>query len=151
MSKLTQVGPLRLEKQIANRIRCGRTVDEYILDHNRRDASFAAGGIFASLRSTSHGYRTVLLRIDILHPVGPGERYSTACYVRPDEEILLRICDWPKVDKVLQTIDGIEARCIDPADAAPADWRHVHSRLSVGEQPRPRTRHRDWRHRKVAT
>ena len=55
MSKLTQVGPLRLEKQIANRIRCG---DEYILDHNRRDASFAAGGIFASLRSPSGATHT---------------------------------------------------------------------------------------------
>ena len=43
--------------------------------------------------------------------------------------------------------DGIvEALGIDPADAAPDYWRHVHSRLAVGEALRPYTmaRHKAW-------
>src|SRR5262249_22704635 len=46
------------------------------------------------------------------------------------------------VEKVLQTIDAVEALGIDPADAAREHWHHIHNRLSVGEQPRPYTRSR---------
>ena len=55
---------------------------------------------------------------------------------------LLRLSGWPKVEKVLHAIDGTEALGIDPADAAPDHWRHIHNRLSVGEQPRPYSRSR---------
>jgi Protein of unknown function (DUF2840) len=66
---------------------------------------------------------------------------------------LLRVSSWPKVEKVLQAIDAVEALRIDPADAAPDHWRHVHNRLSVGEQPRlySRTRHQAWLHRRKLT
>ena len=43
---------------------------------------------------------------------------------------------WPKVERVLQTIDAVETLGIDPADVAPDYWRHVHNRLSVNETPR---------------
>ena len=66
---------------------------------------------------------------------------------------LLRLSGWPKVEKVLHAIDGTEALGIDPADAAPDHWRHIHNRLSVGEQPRPysRSRHEAWLHRRKLT
>jgi hypothetical protein len=53
---------------------------------------------------------------------------------------------WPKVERVLQAIDVVEALGIDPADAAPDYWQHVHNRLSVNENPRgyTRTRHQAW-------
>jgi type IV secretory pathway protease TraF len=57
--------------------------------------------------------------------------------VSPGGESLLSISGWPKVEKVLQAIDLVEALDIDPADAAPEHWRHVHNRMFVGEQPRP--------------
>lgn len=53
-------------------------------------------------------------------------------YVRPGADILLRASGWPKVKHVLQMIDIVEALGVDPADAAPDYWRHVHSRLAVG-------------------
>src|SRR5260370_36705748 len=89
----------------------------------------------------------------ILRGVAPGERYATVPYVRPGGESLLRISGWPKVEKVLQAIDAIEALGIDPADAAPDHWQHIHNRLSVGEQPRPytHTRHQAWLHRRRRT
>jgi len=98
-------------------------------------------------------YGTVASRIDILRAITPGERYSTVPYVRPGAEILLRLAGWPKVEKVLQAIDAIEALGIDPADAAPEHWRHVHNRLSVNEVPRRYTqrRHQAWLHRRRVT
>ena len=40
---------------------------------------------------------------------------------------------------MLQAIDAVEALGIDPADAAPDHWRHVHNRLAAGHEPRPYT------------
>ena len=65
----------------------------------------------------------------------------------------LPIYGWPKVNQALQAIDAVEASGVDPADAAPDHWRHVHNRLTAGEQPRPYTlaRHKAWlRRRSVA-
>ena len=61
-----------------------------------------------------------------------------------------RIAGWPKVEKVLQAIDGVETLGIHPADAAPEHWRHIHNRLFVGERPRPYThrRHQAWLRRR---
>src|SRR6516164_4646437 len=135
MTDLTHVDVLWFQKRIENWIRFGRIAEEKVVDRNRRSVSFAPGSIFALVRWASNDYGTVASRIDILRAVRPGERYSTVPYVRPGGEILLRLSGWPKVEKVLQAIDAVEALGIDPADAAPEHWHHIHNRLSVGEQP----------------
>lgn len=149
MSNLTEVELLWLEKRIENRIRFGRSVEEKILDRRRRWLSFAPGSIFAFVRWTSSDFGTVISRIDILRAVAPGQRCLTVPYVKPGGEILLRLSGWPKVERVLQLIDAVEALGIDPADAAPDYWQHVHNRMSVNENPRPYTksRHQAWLHR----
>jgi hypothetical protein len=75
-----------------------------------------------------------------------SELYSTLPFVRPGGEILLRIVGWPNVSRVLHAIDQVEAVGVDPADAAPDHWRHVHNRLVASEQPRPysSSRHNAW-------
>jgi len=153
MSELAHVELVWVKGRIENRIRFGRIAEQRMINRQRRVVSFAAGSIFAFVRWTSNDYGTVVSRIDILRAVEPGERYSTVPYVRPGGEILLRISGWPKVEKVLQAIDAIEALGINPADAAPDHWRHIHNRLSVGEQPRPYTqsRHQAWLHRRKFT
>jgi hypothetical protein len=150
MSELTLVELLWLKKRIENWIRFGRIAEEHVLDRQRRIVSFAPDNIFAFIRWASNDYGTVVSRIDILRAVRPGERYSTVPYVRPGGESLVRLSGWPNVEKVLQAIDAIEALEIDPADVAPEHWRHIHNRLSVGEQPRPytRSRHQAWLHRR---
>jgi hypothetical protein len=150
MSELTLVELLWLKKRIENWIRFGRIAEEHVLDRQRRVVSFAPDSIFAFVRWASNDYGTVVSRIDILRAVRPGERYLTVPYVRPGGESLVRLSGWPKVEKVLQAIDAIEAIEIDPADVAPEHWRHIHNRLSVGEQPRPytRSRHQAWLHRR---
>jgi hypothetical protein len=150
MSDLTQVELLWLEKRIENRIRFGRAAEERILDRNRRVLSFAPGSIFAFVRWVSNDFGTVVSRIDILRAVVAGQRCSTVPYVKPGGDILLRLSGWPKVERVLQLIDAIEARGIDPVDAAPDYWHHVHNRLSVNETPRAYTksRHQAWLHRR---
>ena len=150
MSELTLVELLWLKKRIENWIRFGRIAEEHVLYRQRRIVSFAPDSIFAFVRWASNDYGTVVSRIDILRAVRPGERYSTVPYVRPGGESLLRLSGWPKVEKVLQAIDAMEALEINPADVAPEHWRHIHNRLSVGEQPRPytRSRHQAWLHRR---
>ncbi len=146
MSELTHVELLWIKKQVENRIRFGRSVEQHIIDRQWRVVSFEPGSIFAFVRWTGNEYGTTLSRIDILRAVASGERYITVPYVRPGGESLLQISGWPKVEKVLQAIDAIEALGIDPADAAPEHWQHVHNRVSVGERPRPytKTRHEAW-------
>jgi hypothetical protein len=150
MSELTLVELLWLKKRIENWIRFGRIAEEHVLDRQRRIVSFAPDSIFAFVRWASNDYGTVVSRIDILRAVSPGERYLTVPYVRPGGESLVRLSGWPKVEKVLQAINAIEALEINPADVAPEHWRHIHNRLSVGEQPRPytRSRHQAWLHRR---
>jgi hypothetical protein len=66
---------------------------------------------------------------------------------------LLRLTGWPKVERVLQLIDAVEALDIHPADVALDYWHHVHNRLSVNETPRPYTRgrHQAWLRRRINT
>jgi hypothetical protein len=130
---LTHVELIWIEKRIEHWIRFGRDVHEQILDRRRRVLSFAAGSVFAYVRWASNGFGTVVSRIDILRAVRPGEAFSTVPYVRPGGDILLRMSGWPKVERVLQVVDAIEALGIDAADVAPDHWRHVHNRLTAGE------------------
>jgi Protein of unknown function (DUF2840) len=150
---LTTVELLRLEKRIENRIRFGRAVAEQIIDRHRRILSFAPGTIFALVRWASNDFGTVISRVDILRSARPGQRYSTVPWVKPGGDILLRLTGWPKVERVLQLIDAVEALDIHPADVAPEYWHHVQNRLFVNEKPRPYTRgrHQAWlRRRRIA-
>ncbi len=92
------------------------------------------------------GQTVCRIHLDILRAAPPGGPISTVPGVTPGGEILLRLASWPKVQRVLEAIDIIEALGIDPKDAAPDHWRHVHNRISVGEKPRAygRARHRAW-------
>ena len=150
---LTTVELLWLEKRIENRVRFGRPVSEKILDRNRRVLSFSPGSVFAFVRWTSNDFGTVLSRIDILRAVTPEQPYSTVPWITPGGESLLRLSGWPKVERVLQMIDVVEALGVDPADAAHDYWHHVHNRLSVNEIPRPytRSRHQAWLRRRRIT
>jgi uncharacterized protein DUF2840 len=153
VTDLTTVELLWLGKRIENRIRFGRAVAEQIIDRHRRILSFAPGTVFAFVRWASPDFGVVISRIDILRAVTPGQRYSTVPWVKPGGEILLRLIGWPKVERVLELIDVVEALNIHPADVAPDYWHHVHNRLSVNETPRPYThaRHEAWlRRRRIA-
>ena len=144
--ELTYVELTWLEKRIEHWIRFGKIVSEKVLDRRRRVVSFAPSSLFAFVRWASNDFGTVISRIDIVRAVRPGEAYSTLPFVRPGGDILLRISGWPKVERVLQVIDAMEAAGIDPFNAAPDHWRHVHNRLTASEEPRPytRTRHYAW-------
>jgi hypothetical protein len=151
MSDLTQVELIWLKKRIENWIRFGRIVQESVLDRNRRIVSFTPDSLFAFVRWRGNDYGTVVSHIHILRAVKPGEPCSTVPYVRPGGDILLRLSGWQTVEKILQTIDAIEALGINPADAAPEYWQHVHNRVSVNERPRRYTvtRHQAWLQRRT--
>ena len=150
MSDLTHVELLWLEKRIENWIRFGHPAEEQILDRRRRILSFAPGSIFAFVRWTSNDFGTIVSRIDIIRAVSPSQRCATVPYVRPGGDILLRLSGWPKVERVLQIADAVEALGTAPAEAPPDFWHHPHNRLSVNEVPRgyTRARHQAWLHRR---
>ncbi len=136
---LTHVELTFVEKRIENWIRFGAVAADRILDRRRRTVSFRPGSTFAFVRWAANDYGTIISRIDIVQAVEPGSAFQTLPFVRPGGAILLKIEGWPKVERVLQHIDAIEAIHIDPVDVAPDHWRHVHSRLGVGHEPRPYT------------
>lgn len=142
----TTVDLLWVEGQIERWLRFGRDAGDRIVDRRRRVVTFRPGAIFAFVRWASNDYGTAQSRIDIVRAVEPGEAYSTLPFIEPGGDILLRIHGWPRVQRVFAAIDAIETLDIDPADAAPDYWRHVHNRLSAGDTPRVygRDRHAAW-------
>ena len=146
MTALTEVELYWLEGRIERWIRFGREVEERVIDRRRRVFVFTPGTVFAFVRWASNDYGTVVSRIDILRAVKRSGACSTVPCVTPGGEILLRSFGWPKVERVLKVIDGMDALGVDPADADPNHWRHVHNRLTAGQEPRPytRERHRAW-------
>lgn len=149
---LTHVELTWIEKKIENWIRFGRDVHERIIDRRRRILSFRPNSLFAFVRWASNDFGTVISRVDILRAVAPGEPYQTIPFVQPGGDILLQLAGWPKVERVLQAADAIEALGIDPADVSPDHWRHVHNRLTAGDEPRAYTvaQHRAFRLRRRA-
>jgi hypothetical protein len=143
---LTHVELTWIEKKIEHWLRFGRIASERIIDRRRRVVSLRPDAHFAFVSWASNSFGTIRSRIDIVRAVHTGEAFSTLPFVRPGGELLLRIDGWPKVQKVLQAIDAVEAIGVDPCDAAPDHWCHVHNRLSAGMEPRPYAieRHRAW-------
>ena len=138
---------LTFQKQkVEHWIRFGRKSYEQIIDRRRSIVGFAPESIFAFVRWASNDYGTIVSRLYILRAIGRGEPFQTVPFVRPGGEILLRIDGWPKVQQALAVIDAVEALSVDPADASPDYWRHVHNRLSAGQEATPYTpeRHAAW-------
>ena len=135
----TQVELTHIEKRLENWIRFGDKVREQVLDRRRRVFFYPPGSVFAFVRWASNDFGTITSRIDIVRAVAPGEPCQTLPFVRPGGEILLRIEGWPKVERVLQHIDAVEAIGINASEVSPDHWRHVHNRLTVGHEPRAYT------------
>ena len=147
----TSVELLWIEGQTERWLRFGHEAGERILDRRRRLVSFRPGAVFAFVRWASNDFGTAESRLHILRAVGQGEAYTTLPFVAPGADILLRLHGWPKVQRAFAAIDAVTALDIDPADAAPDYWRHVHNRLIVGQEPRDytRERHRAWLQRRA--
>ncbi|MGN6096383.1 MAG: DUF2840 domain-containing protein [Bosea sp. (in: a-proteobacteria)] len=148
---LTEVELIWIEGRLEHWTRFGRVAAERIVSRKTRIVAFRPHAVFALVRWTSNDYGTIHSRIDILRAVMPDEAYTTAPFVRPGGELYLSIHCWPKVRAVLAAVDAVEAAGVDPCDAAPDHWRHVHNRLSAGQAPRLYTaeRHTAWLKRKA--
>ncbi len=150
---LTEVELTWIEKRIENWIRFGREAGEQILDRRRRVLRFAPDSVFGFVRWAANDHGTIASHLDVLRAGRHGEPMQTVPFVRPGGDILLKVEGWPKVERVLQMIDAIEAIGIDPADVSPDHWRHIHNRLAAGLAPRGYTpdRHRAFLLRREAT
>ena len=142
----THIELIWIEGRLEHWLRFGLHVAEHIVSRRTRVLSFPPDALFALIRWAANDHGTVKSRIDIVRTVRPGEAYTTLPFVRPGGEILLSIEGWPKVEQVLRAIDAVEAVGVDPCDASPDHWRHVHSRVAAGMDPRAYTaaRHRAY-------
>lgn len=136
---LTRVELTWVEKRIEHWIRFGRKTSEQILDRQRRVVWFVPDTVFAFVRWAANDFGTIISRIDIVRAVGEDESFQTLPFVQPGGDLLLKIDGWPKVERVLQAIDAVEAIGIDPGEVSPDHWRHVHNRLTAGHEPRSYT------------
>ena len=143
---LTHVELTWIEKRIEHWIRFGRVANDRIIDRRRRIVSFRPGAVFAFVRWAANDYGTIMSRIDVVRAVTADEPHTTLPFVRPGGDILLSIRGWPKVSKALAAIDAADEAGVDPCDAAPDHWRHVHNRIAAGLEPRAYTpeRHQAW-------
>lgn len=131
---LTHVELTWVEKKIEYWIRFGLVAQEKILDRRRRILSFRPGTAFAFVRWAANDFGTIISRVDIVRAVPPGTAHQTLPFVRPGGDILLKAEGWPKVERVLQTIDAIEQLGIDPEAVSPDHWRHLHNRMTAGQE-----------------
>lgn len=147
---LTHVSLTWIEGAFEQWIRFGRVASERIVDRRRRVLSFAPGAPFALVHWRANAFGTIVSRIAIIVPVEAGAAFTTFPGVDPGGDLLLHIAGWPKVERVLEAIDRVEAIGVDPPYAAPEYWRHTHNRLAAGLAPRPyaRDRHRAWLQRR---
>ncbi|UFS68202.1 DUF2840 domain-containing protein (plasmid) [Paracoccus denitrificans] len=143
---LTLVELIWQQKKNERWLRFGRFCHDKRIDRSRRIVGFAPGSIFALVRWAGNDYGTVVSNLDILRAVRRGEAFQTLPFVRPGAGILLRAAGWPKVERVLQAIDAIEALKIDPCTVSPDHWRHIHNRLAADQPFRAYTKaqHAAW-------
>ncbi|RAZ89464.1 glycosidase [Mesorhizobium hawassense] len=128
-----------VEKKIEYWIRFGSVAQEKVLDRHRRIVSFRPGTVFAFVRWAANDFGTIISRVDIVRAVANGEAHQTLPFVRPGGDILLKAEGWPKVERVLQAIDGIEQLGINLEAVSPDHWRHFHNRSTAGLEPRAYT------------
>lgn len=143
----TTLVELTFQKQkVEHWIRFGRKSYERIIDRRRSVVGVAPDSVFAFVRWAAGDHGTVVSRIDIVRAVRRGEPFQTVPFVRPGGDILLCLNGWHKVQRVLAAIDAVEAFGVDPADASPDHWRHVHNRLTANQEPNVYTpeRHAAW-------
>lgn len=134
------------KRRIEHWIRFGRKSYEQILDRRRSVVGFTPDSIFAFVRWATGEHGTIISRIDIVRAIRRGEPFQTLPFVQPGGDILLRLDGWRQVQRALAAIDAVEALGLDPTEASPDHWRHVHNRLSAGLEPSAYTpeRHAAW-------
>ena len=124
-----------IEKREEQWIRFGAPVTERIVDRHRRVLSFRPGCVFALLRWEANAFGTTFSRLDVVASVARGQAFQTVPCIDPGAEILLTITGWPRVARVLETIDAIERLGVDLESVSPEHWRHVHNRMAAGQAP----------------
>ena len=144
---LTHVELTIVPKKVEHWLRFGNPIERTVINRIRTVASFKPGQVFAFVRWAFRNNETIISRLDIVRTVDRGEAYQTLPFVRPGGEILLRVDNWSKVEKVFQVIDAVQSIGIYPPDVSPEYWRHVHNRLAANQEPRlySQIQHRAWR------
>ncbi|WP_395369796.1 DUF2840 domain-containing protein [Komagataeibacter diospyri] len=147
---LTTVELTFIQKRVEHWLRFGQPVSDKVLDKRRRLLAFTPGSVFGFIRWAANDYGTVVSCIDTVRAVDMHEPFQTVPFVSPGGELLLDVSGWPKVRRVLEEIDAIEALGIHPAEICPDHWRILNGRIAANVASRPYTlaMHKAWLARK---
>lgn len=140
--ELTRVALRWIEGRTEDELLFGLPSKDTVIDRHARILSFQPGVCVAVSRRTMNRRGTSISRLDVFMTVHSQEAYTTIPHVRPGGDILLSVRGWTKIAAVLDAIAAIESIGIDPRDAAPDHWRHVHNRLAADLPPRLYSRER---------
>ena len=142
---LTHVELIWIEKRIEHWIRFGHDVAEQILDRRRRVFSFAPDSIFAFVRWEANDFGTVVSRIDILRAVAPAKATRPCRSCAPAARFFYASPAGRRSSACCKPSTPLRRRRRS-CRRLPDHWRHVHNRLTVGDEPRRYTReqHGAW-------
>lgn len=144
---LTRVTLINVPTQFVVSLRFGHPVRELSLDRTRCVAAFLPAARFARLRWEAGGWGPSRWQLLVLQGCAPCEPMQRIHGIEPGASVLLRAEGPREVRAVLSKIDAIAALGIDPADAAPAYWHLLGTRLAACH-PLPDytvARHATWR------
>lgn len=144
---LTRVSLVNVPHQFVVSLRFGHPVRELPLDRTRRVAAFLPGARFARLRWEADDWGSSRWQLLVLQACTLCEPMQRIHGIDPGAGVLLRVEGPREVRAILPKIDAIAALGIDPADAAPAYWRLLGTRLAASH-PLPDytvARHAAWR------
>ena len=117
-------------------LRFGEPDEQQDLDRRRSLALFKPGRVFGYVRWRANEYGTQDWRFTIVRTAAPSLLLSRIEGVTPGGEVLLLASGNAKVKRALLQIDALEAAGVQPADVSPADYRHVHNRITAGQPVR---------------
>ncbi|MDB5971131.1 MAG: transposase [Hydrocarboniphaga sp.] len=120
-----------VEQRINLYLRFGHPVREQRLDRQRRIAWFTPTAVFCRIRWEANDYGTTRWQLMVLQAGAVLDAVQRIPGIAPGASLLLRAEGERQVQPVLQLIDGIEARGIDPAAVSPAYWRTLCNRLAA--------------------
>ena len=129
---LTRVALAFVDQRINLYLRFGSPARTLPLDRWRSRAVFLPASIFCRIRWESNDFGTTRWQLMVMQACTPWEAVQRIPGVQPGAQLLLHAEGERKVRAVLQSIDAIEALCLEPIDVSPAYWRTLGNRLATG-------------------
>lgn len=135
MTPNTLVSLIFIPRRMNVYMRFGRPLEVREIDHRKRVALFAPGGVFCRIWSQSNEFGNTRWQLAVLQAIAPGESGQRVVGIAPGANLLLHV-DTPLGRRiVLGLIEAIEKQGVDATEVAPTYWQTVHGRIAARCEP----------------